>query len=345
MVRTIPAVIIGAGGATAAYEYGENIMEHARDAMRSIMHHATRPRSPKESRGGGDNGSSLAGEIENLKRMMRESSNRNVVVVNRGSSASWSLLSYTALAAGLGYLYLRYVKGWRLGDFFYVSQATLKASTEALKQGIDGLKEYTSKTKEYLQSRLDKMETKQDDQIERTERIDDRITDLHGDVDQMKDNVEEVGQNVKEVKGTLGDIQDAQQYNSQGIFLLLRVVGELVCNNDFQIGARKDLEHFSQRPPPLPAGQAIPGLESLIDTRGTSEESFTSRQNLPTLPIAPPPASPREIQEIVPPLASSSSATVGRQTPRIFTRSPSLGTSAARLVNSAEAGFGSRRKR
>ena len=36
---------------------------------------------------------------------------------------------------GAGYLYLRFVKGWRLVDFFYVSQASLKASTSALKQG------------------------------------------------------------------------------------------------------------------------------------------------------------------------------------------------------------------
>ena len=71
---------------------------------------------------------------------------------------------------------------------------------------------------------------------------------------------------MREVKGTLGEIQDAQQYNSQGIFLLLRVVGELVYNNDFRIGSRQALDQFSKRPPPLPRGTTVAVSKLVVET-------------------------------------------------------------------------------
>jgi len=192
-MRTIPSIIVGAGGATAAYEYGGNIMDGVREAVRAITHNATRPSWERGVQGEKDNTSALTKEIENLKRMLRDSnSQKSVVVVNRGGGYSWSFLTYTAFAMGAGYLYLRFVKGWRLADFFYVSQASLKASTSALKQGIDGLKEYTAKTKEFLQGRLEKLETKQTEHFERTERIDERITVMHEDVDEMRGEIGEV---------------------------------------------------------------------------------------------------------------------------------------------------------
>lgn len=77
----------------------------------------------------------------------------------------------------------------------------------------------------------------------------------------------------------MGEIQDAQKYNSQGIFLLLKVVGELVYHNDFKIRSRSELEQFSRATPPMVEGTRAPvsthtprqsvsnfcqGLESLL---------------------------------------------------------------------------------
>lgn len=63
-----------------------------------------------------------------------------------------------------------------------------------------------------------------------------------------------MGDNVRGVQGQLGEIQDAQAYNSKGIFLLLKVVGELAHQNDFKLRSRNELEQFSREPPPLTYG-------------------------------------------------------------------------------------------
>lgn len=60
---------------------------------------------------------------------------------------------------------------------------------------------------------------------------------------------------MKKVQGTLAEIQDAQQYSSQGIFLLLKVVGELVYHNDFKIKSKSELEYFARQQPPLLANE------------------------------------------------------------------------------------------
>jgi len=89
----------------------------------------------------------------------------------------------------------------------YVSQASLKASSNALKQGvpqipssilkafpgIDGLKEYTSKTKEYLTGRLNTLEDDQKLHMEKTEKLDDRLINLGDTVDEMHVELSEVG--------------------------------------------------------------------------------------------------------------------------------------------------------
>lgn len=260
MVRTLPAVLLGAGGATAAVEYGADISGYVREVTRAITHHSTRPNA---SGSGGDN-TALAGEIDSLKRLMLESNRGQVVVVDKGRSVGWGMLPYVIVGLGLGYAYIRFVKGWKLSDLMYVSQASLKASSNALKQGIDGLKDYTSKTKEYLTSRLNVLEDDQKAHMDKTERIDDRLINLGDTVDDMHTELSEVNNNVQHVKGTLGEIQDAQKYNSQGIFLLLKVVGELVYHNDFKIRSRSELEQFSRATPPMVEGGHAPGLESLL---------------------------------------------------------------------------------
>lgn len=63
-----------------------------------------------------------------------------------------------------------------------------------------------------------------------------------------------MGDNVRGVQGQLGEIQDAQAYNSKGIFLLLKVVGELAHQNDFKLRSRNELDQFSREPPPLTYG-------------------------------------------------------------------------------------------
>lgn len=68
---------------------------------------------------------------------------------------------------------------------------------------------------------------------------------------------------VQQVRGALGEIQDAQKYNSQGIFLLLKVVGELVYHNDFKIRSRSELEQFSRSTPPMVEGTPAPVHSSL----------------------------------------------------------------------------------
>lgn len=150
----------------------------------------------------------------------------------------------------------------------YVSQATMKASTGALKQGIESLKEVTNQAKEYLQGRLDTLETHQVEHMERTERIDENLGELGGTVDEMHSELNEVGSNVREVQGTLGEIQEAQTYNSQGIFLLLKVVGEIAHNNNFKLRSHSELERFSTKTPPIAGGSSAPGLESLLQIGG-----------------------------------------------------------------------------
>ena len=68
----------------------------------------------------------------------------------------------------------------------------------------------------------------------------------------------QVNSHVQQVRGALGEIQDAQKYNSQGIFLLLKVVGELVYHNDFKIRSRSELEQFSRTSPPMVDGSHAP---------------------------------------------------------------------------------------
>ncbi|GMH32840.1 hypothetical protein BSKO_00674 [Bryopsis sp. KO-2023] len=257
------AVLLGAGGTVAMME--TEFSDTIRDWVRMALHFSTMP-GDSRSKKSGDSG--LAAEIESLKRMMREGNSKSVVVVNRGAGSGWGLLTYGCAFAGLGYLYVRYVKGWKLGDLMYVSQATLKASTGALKQGIDGLKDVTNQAKEYLQGRLDTLETNQEDHMERTERIDENLGELGGTVDEMHSELGEVGTNVREVQGTLGEIQEAQTYNTRGIFLLLKVVGEIAHNNDFKLRSRSELDQFSRQAPPIAGGSSAPGLESLLQIGG-----------------------------------------------------------------------------
>eukprot|EP00210_Caulerpa_lentillifera_P009417 g8978.t1 len=258
MVRTIPAVLLGAGGATAAVEYGNDISGYFKEVMRAVTHHSTRPGNHADGQ------SSLAGEIDSLKRIMMESNRGQVVVVDKGQSSGWGLWPYGLGLVGLGLIYARFVKGWKLTDFMIVTQASLKASTAALKQGVDGLKDYTAKTKEYLTGRLNVLEDDQKHHMEKTERIDDRLINLGDTVDEMHVELSEVNDHVQQVRGTLNEIQDAQKYNSNGIFLLLRVVRELVYHNDFKIQSRSELEQFSRAAPPLESGETAPGLEGLL---------------------------------------------------------------------------------
>lgn len=319
VLRTPAALLVGAGGTVALMETDAG--EQFRSYYRLLSNLAGAPNDPK-SKGGSDSG--LAGEIEGLKRMMRDSNRRDVVVVNRGSG-SWSLMGYGVLFAGLGLAYLRFWKGWRLGDLMYVSQATLKASTGALKQGMESLKEVTQQAKEYLQSRLDGLECAQAEHMEKTERIDNNISELGGTVDEMHDELSEVGTNVKGMQGQLGEIQDAQTYNSRGIFLLLKVVGELAHSNNFKL--KNELDQFSREPPPLPVSSSTPGLEGLLMING-------SESMQPIDPTGHENSSPGQgahhFEEITPDGASQSSsqATANpnpKPTPRVITRSGSKG--------------------
>lgn len=142
---------------------------------------------------------------------------------------------------------------------------------------------------------------------------------------------------MREVKGTLGEIQDAQQYNSQGIFLLLRVVGELVYNNDFRIGSRQALDQFSQRPPPISSGSTVAGLESLRELSQPSEgnaggSGWVQAGNPPSIAPAP------EVTDVT--SNPDSSGAAGRQLPRVLTRRGG-GASSGRLLASTN-GLGSR---
>lgn len=336
-MKTPTALILGAGGTAVMTqtEYGEKLQEYAR----MLMHFTAMPGTTTNSKGG-DSG--LAAEIESLKRMMREGNNKNVVVVSRGGGSGWGLLTYGCVFASLGYLYVRYVKGWKLGDLMYVSQATLKASTGALKQGIEGLKDVTNQAKEYLQGRLDTLETNQSEHMERTERIDTHLDDLNGTVDEMHTELNEVGSNVREVQGTLGEIQEAQTYNSQGIFLLLRVVGEIAHNNDFKLRSRSELEQFSRQAPPIAGGSSAPGLESLLQIGGP-DTAQASEPSPPYDEIGQDNKQNFQFEEITDqPLEGSNStgsqsAKAGSQ-PRVLTRQ---GTRGVARVGGGGGGFGS----
>lgn len=333
MVKVPTAIILGAGGSAVLME--SDFSDKIRDWIRMALHFSTMP---------GDSGSKskdsgLAAEIESLKRMMREGNSKSVVVVNRGSGSGWGMLTYGCAFAGLGYLYVRYVKGWKLGDLMYVSQATMKASTGALKQGIEGLKEVTNQAKEYLQGRLDTLETNQSEHMERTERIDENLGELGGTVGEMHTELNEVGSNVREVQGTLGEIQEAQSYNTRGIFLLLKVVGEIAHSNDFKLRSRSELDQFSRQPPPIAGGSSAPGLESLLQIGGPE----TAQASEPSPMYDEPARGNYQFEEITDQPLQGSNSTSSQDSkqfsqPRVLTRQGTRGVS---RVGGGGGGFGS----
>ncbi|KAK9840804.1 hypothetical protein WJX81_005840 [Elliptochloris bilobata] len=267
---TVLGTLLGAGGATAYYN-GVDVT----GTVRNILLSPSSGNFPawQQRAGGAGSGKELDSLYKLVEQLARDVQRQQGVTISMSHSRTGgTVVLYSLAAGGTLIIYLRFFCGWRLGDLMYVTRASLSRSLTSVTSGVEGLTQRLAGVKAYLQQQVEHLRAKQDATILAQEELKEAVGRVGSDVDDTRARVSEVHNCVRELEGNLEDISLNQQYANDGIYLLCRVVGDLMKGAGHRAASAVELDQYLRRPRSI--GGRVQGLEGLL---GESSAAATGR--------------------------------------------------------------------
>jgi len=203
------------------------------------------------------------------------------VIYAGGGRSGWSTTAGFVVIIGGVAVYLRFVKGWSLGDFMYVTKASLQNFKDSMQEGVTKLNEQLREATEDLIDKLRNVTSKQDDMLEQQAAMDEQLRLVGDDVHGVHHNVQL--------------LQDQVGYSNQAITLLCGALSEVAkrcgISNGRYVHALDNLTrsvHIEGLDGPLLHGQ----IEGLAEHAPAAAAAGAPRPNpavftLPGTPILP----------------------------------------------------------
>eukprot|EP00887_Chlorella_sp_A99_P007145 scaffold2.g7145.t1 len=229
---SLAGAALGAG-ATTAYLKPEALREFALDATLG-------PRSTSSSK-----------EIAQLQKLVEQlardvHTRQPVTIVHAGSERSGSYVLYAVLTLGCGtVLYLKFYRGWSVGDLMYVTRRGLRQGLAQVSSGIEALGKTVADVKAKLQARIAELSRKQDETIAAQAAL--------------KQQLGRVGADVEVTRGQVGQIH--------GLVLDM----EATMSEGSNIPSKAELIEYTKQHPVWAQGDKVQGLEGVL--RGRDENS------------------------------------------------------------------------
>lgn len=155
--------------------------------------------------GGGDASVyKLQRQLEDMQQWMRNSSERQTVIVHSSNDKgrSGTIITGIIITVVGGLVYIRFIKGWRLSDLYLVTQGSLQAMKASMQEGLNAVSEQVKHITREALERFHLVDEKQD-QLMQQQR------DLMDKQDKMDENLDEVGGNVGRIQNSLDEVKFA----------------------------------------------------------------------------------------------------------------------------------------
>eukprot|EP00884_Botryococcus_braunii_P017000 jgi/Botrbrau1/3984/Bobra.0365s0056.1 len=247
--------LLGAGG-TAAYYNGIDVTA----ALRGILN--AQPTLPAWNLGQNTDLDQLRRLVEQLARDVN-TPRGGVTIVQQPHGRGTGFVLYAVAVAGAGVLYLRIWRGWKFTDMMYVTRSSLNSSLGRVTAGVEGLSQRLQNVKAFLQQQVEAVSKKQDETIAAQQVMQRKLETVGTDVEGAREQVAGVHASVMELEGTLGELNQQQLVANDGIYLLCRVVGDLMSRAGHRGGAMLELEEYVRKPR-LKGPSRLHGLEGLL---------------------------------------------------------------------------------
>lgn len=258
MSKALLSAALGAGGVSAYYN-----LPDFQTTIRSVL---TSPHRP------GPDGSDVQGLQRMVEQLAREIRRGNAVTIvnpggtsttGRANAAAWALV---LLLAGAGYV--RFVKGWQLTDLMYVTRGSLRSMEQQFTAGISDLQSRVLNVRRFIQEQVTKLTAKQDAAIAAQEEMKGQLGQVGRDVEGTRDQVTAVHDAVRALEGNLESLSGGLTYANQGIYVLCKVLGEIIGQGGGQAvkqrGALAELQDYVKNPPVLADRIPVAGLEQVL---------------------------------------------------------------------------------
>ncbi|CAL5228557.1 g11713 [Coccomyxa viridis] len=265
MARVGLGALAGAGGATA-YMNGFDFSNMARSLLLGSPHQSLPWQAQMNNKGEMD---ALYKLVEQLSKDMHRQ--QGVTISMAHNKGNGTVLLYTVGVGGVAYVYLRIFKGWRLSDLMYVTRSSLSRSMSSVTAGVDGLTQRLSNMRQFVQQQINTLTAKQDDTLAAQAALEKQLAAVGDDVEDINTRVGEVHASVREMEGNLENMALSQQNANEGIFLLCKVVGDLMKSAGMRLGSVAELETYIRRPRNIGNASSIPGLEGVLQSSRDSE--------------------------------------------------------------------------
>ncbi|BDA51119.1 hypothetical protein COCOBI_17-3390 [Coccomyxa sp. Obi] len=275
--------LVGAGGATAYYN-GVDVS----GTMRYLLTGGQLRDLPSWQSSGG-NGRELDALYKLVEQLSRDVHRQQGVTISMASNrGNGVVLLYTVGAAGAGYVYLRVFKGWRLSDLMYVTRSSLTKSMNTVTAGVDSLSQRLSSMRTFVQQQVASLTKKQDDTLAAQAALEKQVSAVGEDVEDTRSKVDEVHSSVRVLEGSMEQLREQQMSANTGIYLLCRVVGDLMKSAGHRMGSVKELDTYIRNPHAI-AGhvQGLEGLLQQVEQDGPDEARFEGLPALSGAPSAP----------------------------------------------------------
>lgn len=256
MARQLAGAALGAG-ATTAYLKPEALREFALDATLG-------PRSTSSSK-----------EIAQLQKLVEQlardvHTRQPVTIVHAGSERSGSYVLYAVLTLGCGtVLYLKFYRGWSVGDLMYVTRRGLRQGLAQVSSGIEALGKTVADVKAKLQARIAELSRKQDETIAAQAALKQQLGRVGADVEVTRGQVGQIHGLVLDMEATMSEVGANQRHANHGIFILCKAVSELMQGSN--IPSKAELIEYTKQHPVWAQGDKVQGLEGVL--RGRDENS------------------------------------------------------------------------
>ncbi|CAK0786024.1 hypothetical protein CVIRNUC_009237 [Coccomyxa viridis] len=263
MARVGLGALVGAGGATA-YMNGFDLTSMARSLLVGPPHQSMPWQAQMNNKGEMD---ALYRLVEQLSRDLHRQ--QGVTISMAHNKGNGTVLLYTVGVGGAAYVYLRLFKGWRLSDLMYVTRSSLTRSMSSVTAGVDSLSQRLSSMRNFVQQQITTLTAKQDDTLAAQAALEKQLSAVGDDVEGINSQVGEVHDSVRLIKGNMESLTINQQYATEGVYILCKVVGDMMRSAGNRLGSVKELESYIRRPRNITSN--MPGLQGVLEQQEDSD--------------------------------------------------------------------------
>lgn len=170
------------------------------------------------------------------------------------------LILPTALAAGAGYIYIRW-RGISVSDFFMVTNKSLQQFRELVSTSMTQLWEEMRKQKDEFMARIGAVGAQQQQMMAAQQQMDEKLGAVSVNVDDIRDISNTIEARVGQMDHTINIMSTGVQRANEGIYLLCAAVADVTR----RVGVDNSrLKMYVQATPPEIA-DGNPGLRTLLE--------------------------------------------------------------------------------